>query len=96
MGPRGETDYIGYNNRRSISVTRPHFLFAQETHLRGSSGPCSHSFTRLTCCFSTRFFTPSITNWEPVFITLENSLGGRREKGKRESGEREDKVRLVV
>lgn len=35
----------------------------------------------LTCCLSTRFFTPSMTNWEPVFITLENSLQ-RREEGK--------------
>lgn len=47
---------------------------------------CSHTHTRmtLTCCFSTRFFTPSITNWEPVFITLENRLvGGERERRRR-------------
>ena len=49
----------------------------------------------LTCCLSTRFFTPSMTNWEPVFITLENSLQGRwelgvggRRKGGRKRGKR--------
>lgn len=40
---------------------------------------CSHACATLTCCFSTRFFTPSITNWEPVFITLEKRLVGERE-----------------
>lgn len=51
---------------------------------------CSHACATLTCCFSTRFFTPSITNWEPVFITLENRLvGGERE-------EEEARVRLVL
>lgn len=32
----------------------------------------------LTCCFKTRFFTPSITNCEPVFITLEKRLRNKR------------------
>lgn len=31
-------------------------------------------FFKLTCCFSTKFFTPSITNCDPVFITRENRL----------------------
>lgn len=49
----------------------------------------------LTCCFRTRFFTPSITNWEPLFITLENSLVGG-ERGQGGGGGREDRVRLEV
>lgn len=40
----------------------------------------------LTCCFTTRFFTPSMTSWEPVFITLENSLARQRE-GEEKRGE---------
>lgn len=57
---------------------------------------CSHACATLTCCFSTRFFTPSITNWEPVFITLENRLVGGRERGRGEEEEEEDRVRLVL
>lgn len=47
------------------------------------------SGAELTCCFTTRFFTPSMTSWEPVFITLENSLRKREEKRRRgdEGGE---------
>lgn len=31
------------------------------------------------CCFSTKFFTPSITNCDPVFITRENRLKTKTE-----------------
>lgn len=43
----------------------------------------------LTCCLSTRFFTPSMTNWEPVFITLENSLWGGGEIDEEKPGREE-------
>ena len=33
----------------------------------------------LTCCFNTRFFTPSITNCDPVFMTRDKRLGAKEE-----------------
>lgn len=47
------------------------FLNADNAHVIRLFVNC---FPTLTCCFSTKFFTPSITNCDPVFITSEKRL----------------------